>query len=96
MSPWLEGHGYLSPRRTLPPYHAVPSPQSPEEPEEPARFKSIEGTVTLEDGSTSMFMLYPEGDWYQWGAGQERLGESVELMDAMVRGLSDEGLLREE
>ena len=47
---------------------------------------SITGAITLEDGTTSEFVIGTDYGWQQWGATQERLGESVAVLDAMVMG----------
>ena len=57
------------------------------------KVREIKGTITLADGSVSEFMIGRDGVWQQWGARQERLGESVEVIDALTLGLFDEGLM---
>ena len=49
----------------------------------------IEGTITLADGSTSHFSLGGDGEWQQWGASTSRLGESVEVLEALAAGLAE-------
>jgi hypothetical protein len=57
------------------------------------RARIIKGTVTLADGSTSEFQIMPGGNASQWGADRERLGRSVDVLAALVRGLTEESLL---
>ena len=52
----------------------------------------IEGTVTRSDGAVVHFAIGPDLGWQQWGAQQEQLGANVDVMDAMVAGLSDGGV----
>lgn len=54
---------------------------------------AVTGTITLADGTHSSFSIVRDGVWQQWGAPQERLGRSVDALDAMVRGLAEDGLL---
>ena len=61
-----------------------------------ARVERIAGTVTLTDGSTSEFSIAADGLWMQWGAEQRRLGQTVDVMDALTRGLFDDDLLASE
>lgn len=49
----------------------------------------IEGTITLDDGSTSEFSLDLEYGWQQFGASPERLGRTVTLMDALESAMFD-------
>ncbi len=57
------------------------------------RARSIEGTVTLADGSTSKFIITADYGWQQWGATQDRLIRSGPIMDALIAGLADESLV---
>lgn len=57
--------------------------------------RSIEGTVTLADGSVSHFVKCDSG-WLQWGANTERLGRTVPIMEALTSGLSDGEVVWEE
>jgi hypothetical protein len=55
----------------------------------------VEGTITLTDGSASSFSVDTEYGWQQWGAGTERLGQTVGILDAIESALAsyieDEG-----
>lgn len=45
---------------------------------------TVSGTVTPEDGSRSAFEASSgDGGWMQWGAGNERLGRTVDLVEAI-------------
>jgi hypothetical protein len=57
------------------------------------KVKEIRGTITLADGSTSEFSIGIDGGWQQWGATTERLGTSVDVVEAMTLGLFDEGMM---
>lgn len=50
----------------------------------------IEGTITLDDGSTSQFSI-GSNSWSQWGAPTERLGKTVDIIEAMAEGLRERG-----
>lgn len=54
-----------------------------------AKVTEIKGTIVLADGSTSEFSLIEDYGWQQWGASNERLGQTVEVLEAMVAGLKD-------
>lgn len=43
------------------------------------KIREVQGTITLEDGSTSEFLV-TGGGYTQWGADTERLGETVDLL----------------
>ena len=58
-----------------------------------SKIASINGTIVLTDGTTSNFQISTDGQWQQWGATTERLGQTVDAMDAMVRGLLEDNLL---
>lgn len=53
------------------------------------RVTSIEGTITLADGTTSSFSITADGGYQQWGAAQERLSRTVDVLSALVEGLVD-------
>ena len=53
------------------------------------KVRSIEGTITLEDGSMSHFILSDYYGWEQWGARTERLGATVDVMEALSLGLAE-------
>ena len=61
-----------------------------------ARVERIAGTITLTDGSTSEFSIETDGVWQQWGAAQRRLGQTVDVLDALTRGLFDDDLFASE
>lgn len=56
----------------------------------------IEGTIKLEDGSTSEFSLSSEYGYQQWAAPTARLGLSVDIVSAMQDGLRDADLTTED
>ena len=56
----------------------------------------VEGTITLADGTTSEFLIGVDGGWSQWGATRERLGQSVDVVEALKEGLFAEELLLSE
>ena len=58
-----------------------------------SKTREITGTITQTDGTVSQFTIGRDGVWQQWGATRERLGETVDALDAMVAGLFDECLL---
>lgn len=51
--------------------------------------KSIEGTITLTDGTTSQFSMADGFGWQQWGATQSRLGLTVDVLQAISAGLEE-------
>lgn len=51
------------------------------------KVSEIKGTITLTDGTTSEFSISRDLGWQQWGATTERLGSTVDVMDALVAGL---------
>lgn len=51
---------------------------------------TIRGTIELADGSTSEFECAAEG-WQQWGADTERLGRTVDVLDALEAVLAECG-----
>lgn len=53
------------------------------------RITSIEGTITLADGTTSKFIIGTDFGWQQWGADIERIGKTVDTMEALVDGLKE-------
>lgn len=55
------------------------------------RVRSIEMTITLEDGGEVKGYLSPESD-QRWGNDLPHLGAAVEPMAAMGAALQDEGL----
>lgn len=57
------------------------------------KIKGIEGTITLTDGSTSMFYLGEDGGWSQWGADHERLGETGHVLDSIAQTLMEDDAL---
>lgn len=54
---------------------------------------AINGTITMTDGTVSEFSITTDGGWQQWGTPRQRLGESVDAMEAMVRGLLEDDVL---
>lgn len=54
--------------------------------------RSIKGTITLTDGTTSEFQIVSvSGDpaWFQWGdASTERMSRTVDVLDAMQEAVS--------
>lgn len=53
----------------------------------------IKGTITLTDGSESEFQITSDGNWFQWGATTERLGESMDAVEAMTKAVVTDELL---
>lgn len=53
------------------------------------RVAEVRGTIVLEDGSTSEFVIDGDGGYQQWGAVHERLGGSVYPLTAMCDALLD-------
>lgn len=58
-----------------------------------SEFATIEGTITLADGTVSNFNIGESGMWHQWGANTKRLGRTVVHMDAIFEGLMESDLL---
>ena len=59
---------------------------------------TVEGTITI-NGVTSAFRIDNDIDdsWHQWGASRDRLSDSVYIVEALQRGLTEEvGLYEEE
>lgn len=60
---------------------------------EQRKVQSITGTITLADGTVSEFSLGTDGGWQQWGAQRERLGRSVDVLEAIAQALLAEELV---
>ena len=59
---------------------------------------TVEGTITI-NGVDSKFRINNDinDSWYQWGATQDRLSDSVYVVEALQRGLTEDvGLYDEE
>ncbi len=59
---------------------------------------TVEGTITI-NGVDSKFRIDNDinNSWYQWGATQDRLSDSVYVVEALQRGLTEDvGLYDEE
>ena len=59
---------------------------------------TVEGTITI-NGVESKFRIDNDvnDSWYQWGATQDRLSDSVYIVEALQRGLTEDvGLYDEE
>ena len=59
---------------------------------------TVEGTITI-NGVDSKFRIDNDinDSWYQWGATQDRLSDSVYIVEALQRGLTENvGLYDEE
>ena len=59
---------------------------------------TVEGTITI-NGVDSKFRIDNDinDSWYQWGAKQDRLSDSVYIVEALQRGLTEDvGLYDEE
>lgn len=56
------------------------------------KVSEIKGTIILTDGTTSEFSISRDLGWQQWGAMTERLGSTVDVLDALVAGLVDNGI----
>lgn len=52
----------------------------------------IEGTVTRSDGNVVSFAIQSDLGWQQWGATTEVLGANLDVIEAMVAGLSEAGV----
>jgi hypothetical protein len=50
---------------------------------------SIQGVITLDDGSTSEFLITPGESSSQWGATTERLGLTVDAVGSMLAAVGD-------
>jgi hypothetical protein len=48
----------------------------------------IEGTITLDDGSTIEFSIDREYGWSQWGQTEENLWDTNELLEDITETLS--------
>ena len=58
------------------------------------KITEVKGTITLADGTISEFLIGTDGNWQQWGAvTTERLGRTVDALDAMARALMEDCLL---
>lgn len=52
--------------------------------------ESIDGTITLEDGTKVSFSIDPDdGGYSQWGASTDVLGTTVDVVDAMGSAVRD-------
>ena len=59
---------------------------------------TVEGTINI-NGVDSKFRIDNDinDSWYQWGATQDRLSDSVYIVEALQRGLTEDvGLYDEE
>ena len=59
---------------------------------------TVKGTITI-NGVDSEFSIDNDinDSWYQWGATQDRLSDSVYIVEALQRGLTEDvGLYDEE
>ena len=59
---------------------------------------TVEGTITI-NGVDSKFRIDNDinDSWYQWGATQDRLSDSVYIVEALQRGFTEDvGLYDEE
>lgn len=59
---------------------------------------TVEGTITI-NGVDSKFRIDNDihDSWYQWGATQDRLSDSIYIVEALQRGLmEDVGFYNEE
>tara|TARA_B100000575_G_scaffold188525_1_gene151870 strand:+ start:379 stop:573 length:195 start_codon:yes stop_codon:yes gene_type:complete len=59
---------------------------------------TVEGTITI-NGVDSKFRIDNDinDSWYQWGATQDRLSDSIYIVEALQRGLTEDvGLYDEE
>ena len=59
---------------------------------------TVEGTITI-NGVDSKFRIDNDinDSWYKWGASQDRLSDSVYIVEALQRGLTEDvGLYDEE
>lgn len=54
------------------------------------KIQTVEGVITLADGSTSAFIIGRDGGWQQWGATQERAGRTVDALESMAGALMDD------
>ena len=54
-----------------------------------ARIKYITGTIRMTDGTESAFSIQADAGWQQWGAGSERLAETVDVLDAMAQAAAE-------
>ena len=52
---------------------------------------TVEGTITI-NGVDSKFRIDNDinDSWYQWGATQDRLSDSVYIVEALQRGLTED------
>jgi hypothetical protein len=50
---------------------------------------SITGKVTLSDGSATEFSIDPDITWNQWGNNPSKMGDTVNLMDALATAAGD-------
>lgn len=53
------------------------------------KVSEIQGIITLTDGTTSQFSISRDLGWQQWGAVTDRLGSTVDVLEALVAGLTD-------
>ncbi|WP_457066888.1 hypothetical protein [Mycobacteroides abscessus] len=56
----------------------------------------IKGAITLTDGSVSEFQITSDGNWFQWGAMTERLGKSMDVVEALAKAVINDDLLADE
>lgn len=60
---------------------------------EPTTITSVKGVITTSDGQTREFEIVDDGGWMQWGNSQERLGDTVDALNAMAQVLMEDGHL---
>lgn len=57
------------------------------------KVREIKGTITTADGKTREFSIGTDGGWEQWGAVPADLGNSVDALEAMARGLLEDDVM---
>lgn len=60
------------------------------------KVETIRGTITLHDGTTSTFLISAGYGWSQGGASTERLGRTVDVIDAIQNTLLEQWMLYDE
>ena len=51
---------------------------------------TVQGTIMLEDGTTSQFLVEDSHGYRQWGADTERLNRTIRLVEAIAEAVEDE------
>lgn len=58
--------------------------------------RRVTGTIEMDDGTTSEYLIRSDGGYSQWGATKDRLGASQPVVEALAQALIDEDIAWED